>query len=111
MNECHAIALVFSHYDHAGGNNAFKKLMPELTIYAGKGDNAEAAMVEVGDGDSVQVRIELLGDWVRATGGGWDNTRAPFQQTFGAPCRACSLAMVEDPDCVLVLVFQSSPLS
>jgi len=46
-----------SHYDHAGGNNAFKKLMPELTIYAGKGDNAEAAMVEVGDGDSVQVGV------------------------------------------------------
>jgi len=43
------------HHDHAGGNKKLKRLHPSITIFGGKGDNAQAVETELWEGDEVKV--------------------------------------------------------
>eukprot|EP00190_Bangiopsis_sp_CCMP1999_P005776 CAMPEP_0198726182 /NCGR_PEP_ID=MMETSP1475-20131203/3324_1 /TAXON_ID= ORGANISM="Unidentified sp., Strain CCMP1999" /NCGR_SAMPLE_ID=MMETSP1475 /ASSEMBLY_ACC=CAM_ASM_001111 /LENGTH=217 /DNA_ID=CAMNT_0044488085 /DNA_START=232 /DNA_END=885 /DNA_ORIENTATION=+ len=43
------------HWDHAGGNDEIKKLLPKLKIYGPKTDNIPSATDLVEDGDQVQI--------------------------------------------------------
>ena len=49
------ILTTHAHWDHAGGNEEMKRLVPNLEVVGGKGDRAQAVMREVGDGDTVLV--------------------------------------------------------
>lgn len=52
-----------SHWDHSNGNSKMKSLIPDLSVYGGRGDNIPAVTHEVGQGDAVTLggtRIEVL---------------------------------------------------
>ena len=53
-----------SHWDHAGGNNAMRALLGgAVPVLAGRGDGAEGATVEVGEGDHLHqglLRVNVI---------------------------------------------------
>eukprot|EP00730_Choanoeca_flexa_P017382 TRINITY_DN8363_c0_g1_i2.p1 TRINITY_DN8363_c0_g1~~TRINITY_DN8363_c0_g1_i2.p1 ORF type:complete len:260 (+),score=53.73 TRINITY_DN8363_c0_g1_i2:136-915(+) len=74
-----AVLTTHSHWDHAGGNNKFKQLMPSVTIYGGKGDNAEGTEVEVDE--SFELRVGAIVITALAT-----PCHTPGHVTFVATC-------------------------
>lgn len=52
------------HYDHAGGNDAMKRLVPGIVVCGGKGEGAQGVTREVSDGETLKlgeaVTIEAL---------------------------------------------------
>eukprot|EP00049_Salpingoeca_infusionum_P014347 m.268169 g.268169 ORF g.268169 m.268169 type:complete len:268 (-) comp15652_c0_seq9:2101-2904(-) len=50
-----AILTTHSHWDHADGNEVFKKMVPGCVCYGGAGDGAQAVDTEVNHGDTITV--------------------------------------------------------
>lgn len=53
--EIKAILTTHKHYDHAGGNNRMKELLPSIEVIGGKYDNVEGCTKFVDDGDIIYI--------------------------------------------------------
>ena len=56
-----AVLTTHNHWDHAGGNNQIKALVPGLAITGGQGDEAEGVTREVWQDDVVEIGALRIG--------------------------------------------------